>query len=104
MVFNAVFNSISASAPMHAFLELFQVVLRTIFFPSYWLLFHLTIFETTDSGERGMNPVAMTSILGRILAEPGIEPATFCSQVSNATDRAMGFGSKVNKVTSGKIH
>ena len=28
----------------------------------------------------------------RILAEPGIEPATSCSQVRNATDWAMGLG------------
>ena len=51
-----------ASAPFHAFLEFFLLVLRTIFFPSYWLLFHLTIVETTDGGERGMNPVPMTII------------------------------------------
>ena len=31
-------------------------------FPSHWLLSHITIVETTDSGERGMNPVAMTVI------------------------------------------
>ena len=29
----------------------------------------------------------------RILAEPGTEPATSCSQVRNATDWAVGFGS-----------
>ena len=37
-------------------------VLRTIFFPSHWLLSHLTIVETTDSGDRGMNPVTKTII------------------------------------------
>ena len=52
----------TASAPIHAFLEFFLPVLRTIFFPSRWLLSHITIVETTDSGERGMNPVAMTII------------------------------------------
>ena len=30
----------------------------------------------------------------RILAEPGIEPATFCSQVGHATDCAMGLGTE----------
>ena len=35
---------------------------RLIFFPSHWLLSHVTIIETTDSGERGMNPVAMSII------------------------------------------
>ena len=34
----------------------------TIFFPSHWLLSHITIVETTDSSERGMNLVAMTII------------------------------------------
>ena len=33
-----------------------------IFFPSHWLLSHITIVKTTESGERGMNPVAMTFI------------------------------------------
>ena len=51
-----------ASAPSHAFLEFFQPVLRITFFPSHWLIPHITIVETTDSGERGMNPVAMTTI------------------------------------------
>ena len=47
---------------IHAFLEFFQPVLSTIFFPSHWLLSLITIVETNDSGERGMNPVAMTII------------------------------------------
>ena len=41
---------------------LFKPVLRTIFFPSHWLLSNITIVETTNSDERGMNPVAMTII------------------------------------------
>ena len=58
MLFQQYFSYIAAaSAPMYAFLE---------------LLFHITIVETTDSGERGMNPVAITIISPRkILAEPG---------------------------------
>ena len=51
-----------ASAPIHAFPEFFQPILHTIFFPSHWLLSQITIVETTRSGERGMNPVAMTII------------------------------------------
>ena len=35
---------------------------NTIVFLSLWLLSHITIVETTDCGERGMNPVAMTII------------------------------------------
>ena len=31
-----------------------------MFFLSDWLLSHITIVETKDSGKRGMNPVAMT--------------------------------------------
>ena len=68
----------------------------TIFFPSHRLLSHITNVETTDSGERGMNPVAMTIIISKKnkLSEPGIEAATFCSQVRNATDCAMGSAGK----------
>ena len=53
----------AASAHIYAFLEFFKPVLRTIFFPSHWLLFLITIVETTDSGEGRMNPpVAMAVI------------------------------------------
>ena len=52
----------AASAPIHAFLEFFLPVLRTMFLASRWLLSHITIVETTESGERGMNPVTMTII------------------------------------------
>ena len=37
-------------------------VLHAISFPSNLLLSHITIVETTDSIERGMNPVAITII------------------------------------------
>ena len=50
------------SAPIHAFLEFFIPVLCTIFFQNHWLLCHITTVETMDSGESGMNPVAMTII------------------------------------------
>ena len=50
------------SAPIHAFLGFFKPVLRTRFFQGQRLLSHITIVETTDSCERGMNPVAMTII------------------------------------------
>ena len=46
-----------------------------------------------DSSERGMNPIVMTIIiLGKILAELGMEPATSCSQVIYTTDWAMACG------------
>ena len=51
-----------ASAPSHTFLQFFEPVLRTIFFPSHWLLSHKTIVKTMASSERGMYPVAMTII------------------------------------------
>ena len=41
---------------------LFRQILRTVFFPSYWLLSHVTTIETIDRGERGINPVARTII------------------------------------------
>ena len=52
----------AAGAPIHAFLEFFQPVLCTIFFPNHWLLSNTTTVEITDSGERGMTLVAMTII------------------------------------------
>ena len=69
MVFNAVSNNISVISrrPVHlstlswSSFDQYSAV-RTIFFPSHWLLSHITFVDTTDSGERGMNPVAMTII------------------------------------------
>ena len=40
-------------------------VLLKLFFPSHSLLSHIFIVETTESGERGMNAVAMTIINSR---------------------------------------
>ena len=40
----------------------FLPVLNRMFFSSSWLLSQITIRESTVSGERGMNPVAMTII------------------------------------------
>ena len=53
----------AASAPTNAFLDFFVPVPRTTFCPSHWLISHITIAETTDSSERGMNPVAMAIII-----------------------------------------
>ena len=44
------------------FSGLLLLVFHTIFFPSHWLLSHITVVETLDSGERGMNPFAKTII------------------------------------------
>ena len=68
----------AASAPIHVWIaqvpkqctyQCFPRVLLTIIpqyvticFPSHFLLSHTTIVETMNSGERGMNPVAMTII------------------------------------------
>ena len=59
---NIIFSSYTAvaCAPIYAFLEFFKPVLCTMFFPSHWLVSHKTIFETMESGERSMNPVAIT--------------------------------------------
>ena len=42
------------------------------------MLSHITIVETKDSGERGMNPVAMAIISAwkEYLGGPGIEPGS----------------------------
>ena len=58
------------------------------------LLSHITIVETLDCCKRGMNLVEMTSqSLHGILAKPGIEPATCCSQVWYAS-----YGAQLNKL------
>ena len=44
-------------------------ILRTIFF-FHWLLSHISIVETMDSDERGMNPVAMSIINSRKEYQP----------------------------------
>ena len=56
---------------MHAVPDILLTVLRTIFFPSHWLLSHITIVETMDSGERGMNLVALSSIHERNIGQDG---------------------------------
>ena len=43
-------------------MEFFSPVLCTVFFASNGLLSYITIVETMDSGERGLNPVGMTII------------------------------------------
>ena len=50
------------SAPIHAFPEFSKPVLRTMFFPSHWLLSNINIVEKVDSSERGINPITMTII------------------------------------------
>ena len=51
-----------ASAPIRAFLEFLLPVSCTVFLSSHWLLSHITIVETMDSGERRKNHVTMTII------------------------------------------
>ena len=64
MVLYIIFNSISviSKQPVHLSKLSWSSVLCTIFFPSHWLLFHVTTVKAMDSGERGMNPVTMTII------------------------------------------
>ena len=97
MVLNAVFYSISVISrrPVHLSMLSWSFLTstpHTIFSKSLAAFPHV---GTTDSGARGMNPVAMTiinprkeywsskkKILGKnIFSEPGIKPATFSSQV-----------------------
>ena len=76
--------------------------IRTLPLQSCWLLSHVMIVETMGSVERGMNLVTMTIISPRklILAEPGIELATFCSQILYTTDLAVR-DRRVGLMTSG---
>ena len=84
----AVFNVISVSSQrpvyFHAFRGFFLPLLLSLFFPTHELLFHITIIETMNISERGMNLVELPIIIQsmeRILAELVIKPATSCSQV-----------------------
>ena len=49
----------------HVFQEFFLPLLCTIFFPSNWWLSHITIVETMDNSERGINPVTLTITYSR---------------------------------------
>ena len=82
-------NIASASAPIDAFLEFLKPVLGTILFLSHWLLSHITIVETMDSGERKFESCGNDYHLSSesILGEPGIEPATSCSPVLPSEQR-----------------
>ena len=62
---------VTASLPTYALLEDFLPVSLTIFFPSQYLLTHITMVN----GDRCMALVAMT-IIGKKLVKLGIEPAT----------------------------
>ena len=83
----------AASAPICAFLEFFEPVLRTIFSTSHWLVSLMTVVETTENGERGMNPVASTIINpGKEYWPSGDQTSNLLSQIHNATNSAMGLG------------
>ena len=93
----------AASAPNHAFFELFLPALRTIFFPSHWLLTHLTIVETTDSGERWINPATMTIInprkeywpsLGSSQRPPFLKSETLPTELWSSAGNLESFTSK----------
>ena len=55
-------------------------------FPTY----SVNIIDTMDRDEGGMNRVAIATVNPQ--KEPGIEPATYSSQVLQATYGAMGLG------------
>ena len=98
ILFNAVFNNISVISrpPVH---------LSMLFCSSLTSATHNFLFKSLgasphnhcqnnrqrwDRNESCRNDYHQS--LERILAEPGIKPATSCSQVRNATDWAVGLG------------
>ena len=89
-----------ASAPIHAFLEFFKPVPCTTFFPSYWQLSHITIVETMDSGESGMNPVALTIIDHRKEYWPSRGSNQRPVLKSATLQTAMGLGNEPKKAWS----
>ena len=104
MVFNAVFNSISVilRRPLH--LSMFPGILLTST-PHNFLSKPLAAFphnlcrnngQRWERNESCRNGYHQSS--ERILVEPGIEPATSCSQVRNAADWAMGLGTTKHEI------
>ena len=71
IVFNAVFNIISIISlwTLHLPILSWRLILpvrSTILFPKQWLLFHIIIVETINSGERGMDPCPITVMSSRV--------------------------------------
>ena len=64
--------------------------------PLSWLLSQITIVETIDGGEIGLNPVAMTFINPQkvYLDKLGIEPVTSWSQVLTVPYR-VSYGARL---------
>ena len=67
ILFNAVFNNTSVISRRPVTYSCFPGAFLTStpheYFPSHWLLSHATIVETTDSVERGMNPVKAVTVI-----------------------------------------
>ena len=72
-IFQHYFIYIAAiSAPICVLLKFYLPVLRTISFPGHCLLSY-TIIEKIDSGEKGMNPVALIIVNSRREYWPSLE-------------------------------
>ena len=84
----------AASAPIHAFLEVFftNTLHNILSKPLAAFLYNHCRNNRQQTWER--NELCRNDYQSseRILAEPGTEQATSCSQVCNATDWAMGLG------------
>ena len=98
-MFNALFNSISVILRRPVQVSMLSCEFFLTITPHNILSKPLAAFLqnhwTTDSGERGMNDYHQSS--ERKLVEPGIEPATSCSQVLNASDWGMWLSRIRNK-------
>ena len=93
LVFNALISVIIVISwrPVHIYM--YMLIWSSFYqysvqysFPSHWLLFRFIIVEAMDWVGKGMNPPLTITTLyyqssGRILAVPGIGPATHFSQV-----------------------
>ena len=91
-----------ASAPIHTFLEFFLLVLHAIFFASQSLLSHITIIETMDSRERGMNLVAIFLVLHTIVLS-GQSLLSYITVVETM-DNNFSLSHKVFGLTKEKLH
>ena len=100
MLFSMVFQLYHTGRCTYScFPEFFLPILCTIFFPSHWLPFNVTIEGTIDSGKRG---TTIINIWKENLAEPGIEPATLC--LTNLICQWQSYGAQQKKVVCNIIY
>ena len=78
-----------AIASIHASWGFFHQYI--VFFPSHWLLSHITIIKTKGQ-QRENNESYFSTVIEKKLFTAGIETATFCSEVLSYMSRSLTLG------------